>query len=306
MEEKMRILNLLKDGKITADEAARLLDAVDQKAENKEHREHQIRFKKHFMPGIEVIPETISKTIATAMEKLHENMSKLKEQEKQLKENIIIRMECEDKKYPAKSNVTLKTVSGAVEIEGGDYSEISLDCCGMSKAEEQDNKLVCNSISENIDLKTPEKTNLSISTVSGDIDIKNITGTIDCESVSGDLQLDNIIGKIIFKSASGDIEAHEFKGSVEIKGASSDIEIDYLELDDSNIDTKSGDISITLPKKTDAIIEMYSDKGDIILDDLHNFEELDKKEGYLKIGLGKQSTTVLIKTKSGDIELKSA
>jgi polyhydroxyalkanoate synthesis regulator phasin len=70
MEEKMRILNLLKEGKITTDEAARLLDAVDQKSEDKEHREHHIRFKKHFMPGIEVMPETITKAMATAMAKL--------------------------------------------------------------------------------------------------------------------------------------------------------------------------------------------------------------------------------------------
>jgi DUF4097 and DUF4098 domain-containing protein YvlB len=305
MEEKMRILNLLKDGKITAEEAARLLDAVDQKSEEKAEREHHIRFKKHFIPGIEVLPETITKAMATAMSKLQENIAKLKEQEKKMKENIIMVTECEDKKYPAKSNVTVHTVSGDVEIEGGSYSEISLDCGGMRKDEERDDELVCSSVSEAIGLTTPEKINLSISTVSGDIDITNITGTIDCESVSGDLQLDNIIGKIIFKSASGDIEAHEFKGSVETKGASSDIEIDYLELDDSNIDTKSGDISITLPKKTDAIIEMYSDKGDIIIDDLHNFEELDKKEGYLKIGLGKQTKTVLLKTKSGDIEVNS-
>lgn len=306
MEEKMRILNLLKDGKITAEEAARLLDAVDQKTEDKEHREHQIRFKKHFMPGIDVMPDAIGKAVSTAMSKLQETMSKLAEQEKKMKENIIIKMECEDKKYPAKSNVTVHTVSGDVEIEGGMDTEISLNCCGMSKDEERDDELVCSSVSEDIELKTPEKINLSISTVSGDINIKNITGTIDCQSVSGDLQLDDINGKITFKSASGDIEAHEFKGGVEIKGASSDIEINYIELDDSNIETKSGDISITLPKKTDAIIEMYSDKGDINLDDLADYEELDKKEGYLKIGLGKQTKTALLKTKSGDIEVKSA
>jgi DUF4097 and DUF4098 domain-containing protein YvlB len=305
MEEKMRILNLLKEGKITTDEAARLLDAVDQKAEEKEHREHHIRFKKHFIPGIETMPEQISKAMATAMAKLQENLSRLKEQEKTLKENIILKMECADKKYPAKSNATIRTVSGDIAVEGGDNAEIKIDCCGMSKSEEQDDELVCSSVSEDIEMQTPEKINLSISSVSGDIDIKNISGAIDCESVSGDLQLDNINGKIIFKSASGDININDLKGGVDIKSASSDIDVRYEELADSKIETKSGDVFIGIPEKSDVILEMHSEKGDIDLHNLDDYKKLEKAEGYLKIGLGKQNNTVFVKTKTGDIEVKS-
>jgi DUF4097 and DUF4098 domain-containing protein YvlB len=213
-------------------------------------------------------------------------------------------MECEDKKYPAKPAVVLRTVSGDIDVEGGDYSEISLSCCGMSKNEERDEELVCSSVSEDIEIKTPEKINLSISSVSGDIEIDNIVGNIDCESVSGDLALNTINGKITFKSASGDIEVNELKGSAEIKGVSSDIEINYLELDDSKIETKSGDISIILPKKSDVVLELYSEDGDINVSGIKDYEELDKGEGYLKIGIGKQSKLITTKTKSGDIEVK--
>jgi len=305
MEEKMRILNLLKEGKITTDEAARLLDAVDKKSENEEHRAHQIRFKKHFMPvmpGIEVLPETVANAISNAMSKLETTFA---DKEKRFKTVIHDDTECCNKQFSAKSSITIRTVSGDVDIKGGDQSEINLECCGMMKNDERDKELLVSSVSEDIDIKTPEKINLSISAVSGDIDIENIIGNIECESVSGDLEATSITGKITFKSASGDIEINKLEGGVEVKGASSDIEIEYTEPDDSKIETKSGDVSITLPEKTNAILELYSEDGEINVDKIDKYEELDKSDGYLKIGIGKKTKTITVKTKSGDIEIKT-
>jgi len=305
MEEKMRILSLLKDGKITTEEASSLLDALDKKTEDKESPGHHLRFKTRFMPGMELIPERIAETISNAMSKLEQNKSKLEEARKKMEEAFGQDMDMCEKKFAAKENIAVRTVSGDVEIEGVKSNEIALDaCCGLQKIEDKENELVLSMISDDIELKVPFKTNISISSVSGDIECTEVTGDLDIQTASGDIELGKTSGKVELKSASGDIDVKNHSGAVDLKTASGDIEVEFSEIEDSTIETKSGDISINVPKKIDAIIELVSEDGEIKLSVDKSYEELEKKSGYLKIGLGNKTKKLYCETRSGDIELK--
>jgi len=305
MDEKMRILNLLKEGKITTEEASSLLDALDKKAEEKDSPGQHFRFKTRFMPGMELIPERIAETISNAVSKLELNKSKLEEARKKMEEAFGQDMDMCEKKFTAKENIAIRTVSGDIEIEGVKSNEIVLDaCCGLQKIEDKENELILSMISNDIELKVPFKTNISISSVSGDIECADVTGNLEVQTASGNIELEKISGKIEVKSASGDIEVKNHSGAVDVKTASGDIEVEFDEFADSAIETKSGDVSVVLPKKIDAIIELFSEDGEIELSIDKSYEEIEKKNGYLKIGLGNKSKKLSCQTRSGDIELK--
>lgn len=295
MEERMRILNLIKEGKISAEEGLKLLDAIEQKSEEKKHKEfvfHMPHFPKDAFAGFGKFPEMVTKivndTCSAAVDKVMGESGEISE-----------------RRFPAKEHVVIRAVSGDIDIEGVQSNEIVLDaCCGLQKIEAKDNELLLSMISNDIDLKVPTKTNISISSVSGDINCKEITGNLEIQTVSGDLELEKITGKVEIKSASGDIEAKEFSGAIDIKTASGDIEVKFSELEDSAIETKSGDISIVLPKKIDAVVEMFSEEGEVKISIDGSYEELRKKNGYLKIGLGDKTKKLYCHTKKGDIEIK--
>jgi DUF4097 and DUF4098 domain-containing protein YvlB len=295
MEEKMRILNLLKEGKITTEEASSLLDALEQKSEEKRHKEfvfHMPHIPKAAFAGFGKFPEMVTKIVtdscSAAVDKAMGESGEVSE-----------------RRFAAKENVVIRAVSGDIDIEGVKSSEITLDaCCGLQKIEDKANELILNMISNDIDLKVPFKTNIRISSVSGDIECTEITGDLEVQTASGDLELEKIIGKVEIKSASGDIDVKEFSGAIDVKTASGDIEVEFSEFEDSSIETKSGDVSIVLPKKIDAIIELLSEDGEIEVSIDKSYEELEKKSGYLKIGLGNKTKKLYCHTKSGDIELK--
>jgi DUF4097 and DUF4098 domain-containing protein YvlB len=295
MYEKMRILNLLKEGKITTEEASSLLDALEQKTEEKRHKEfvfHMPHIPKAAFAGFSKFPEMVTKIVtdscSAAVDKAMGESGEISE-----------------RRFSAKENVVIRAVSGDIDIEGVKSNEIELDaCCGLQKIEDKENELILNMISNDIELKVPFKTNIRISSVSGDVECAEITGNLEVQTASGDLDLEKISGKVEIKSASGDIEANEFSGAIDVKTASGDIEVKFSEFEDSVIETKSGDVSIVLPKKIDVVIELFSEDGEIEISIDKSYEELEKRSGYLKIGLGNKTKKLYCHTKSGDIELK--
>jgi len=301
MEERMRILNMLKEGKINSEDAARLLDALEEKQKESKHRHFIFQrpfgsaigsgFQKHLMRDLENIPEIVSKAVSDCCSVAVDKVMETDEQTEQ--------------KFPLKDTIAIRSVSGDIEIEGDEkHNEIVLECCGgIQKNEELEKELIFNTLSSDLVVKTPVKVNVKAATVSGDVEIKNINGEIKCESVSGDCQAKNIAGKLSVKAVSGDIEIKEMAGDTNIKTASGDIDVALVEFNDVNIESKSGDITIGLSDKTDAILELESEEGEIEISIKSKYEKIEEKQGYVKIGLGNKSHTLYAKTYSGDIKI---
>ncbi len=255
MNEKLRILKLLEDGKINADEAARLLEAVNQ-SEAKER-------KGHFWSHIETIPHMVSSAIASSFKDMHSD------------EHIEI---------PKKQKITVKGISGDIEIMGADTDRIGIDKDGFAKISEDDDELEIKAISGNITITAPTNTDFTMKGVSGDLNMADLKGRIEIKSVSG-----NIIGKHLSGSMVGNF-------------VSGDAELDYKEVDEINITSQTGDLILKLDENIEAEVLLITENGDI--DCEFALKDERKSENSLKGIINNPKAKIEIKTEHGDIVIK--
>ena len=118
-----------------------------------------------------------------------------------------------------------------------------------------------------LDITTPNASNIQADTGSGTVDLSGVTGQITAESGSGDIHVDNISGQITLTTGSGGIEANhtalkeqsQFKtgsGSIQFEG-SIDPQGNY------GFETGSGSIDVTLPSNSTFHLEPSTGSGSV-------------------------------------------
>ena len=200
MNERLRILKLLEEGKIKAEEAERLLQALN---------EGEGRRKGHhgwgFLSSMESIPDIIGASMAGSF---HNASGK------------------EKMKFPRKKKIVFRGLSGDIEIQGEDTEEIYVEKDGMAKINEDGNTLVIKAVSGDLRIETPRETDIELKGISGDLDLQDIKGLIAISSVSGDIQGEGLSGSFQGDFVSGDIELeYDAVERIEIKSKSGDIKI---------------------------------------------------------------------------------
>jgi len=203
LNERLRILKLLEDGKINADEAARLLEALSQ-SETKHTKGHH-----RMWNGIEAIPEVIAAAVATSFKHAKE------------KESL---------HFPKKKRIEFRGISGELIIEGSGQAAIEIEKDGFAKIKEKDNSLEIKALSGKINISTPATTDLLIKGISGDLNISHIIGMIEIESVSGDIRGERLSGSFIGGFVSGDVNiGYKKVDKINIRSKTGDI---LLKLDE--------------------------------------------------------------------------
>lgn len=218
-EETMKILKMLEEGKIKADEAAKLIEAVG-------HRRH---FVTAFSPP-DKIGETVSEKVREAMHSVHDVLGDVGTKIKQ----VVVGESQIDAE--AKSRIVIKILSGDVSIEPSDGKTIEAEG-GLMKKEETDDELILKSLSGDIKLRLPKIDKVSINVLSGDISGKIKAKDLKAKTLSGDIYLHLAeIENGEFKSKSGDIAL-----ALPVKGTNLSIEAEV----------KTGDIDCDLPLKNE-------------------------------------------------------
>ncbi len=286
-EERARILKMLEDGKITAEDAAKLIEALGKGDRTKELLFHVPKFGKRHHKEFDMIPDVVSRTVRRAVET-----------------GIGERMHIRTQKFSAKEEIAVRAVSSDIKIEGWDKDEILLESHGLGKVNEEEKQLHIKTLSGDMKLNLPMKTKLGLSTVSGDIKLEKLQTEVDIHSVSGDIEIDNFEGKMAIKTVSGDVTGKDLTGNIWTKSQSGDIDLEFVASDQCEFETASGDILIALPKDANLVLELYTDEGEINLDIPKPYEEMEKEEGFLKIGLGDKKGKFVCRTDSGDIEIR--
>ena len=98
------------------------------------------------------------------------------------------------------------------------------------------------------------QTNMHISNQLGDLDLKNIRGSIKADTDNGNISINNYYGNLIVHTNSGDIFLDDIVGSTDISSNLGNIEC-QLKYESSfknsyhSIETLEGDINLTIPKK---------------------------------------------------------
>ncbi len=253
MNETLKILKLLEQGKINAEEAERLLNALNMNYQSR-------RKKRQVWNMMGFIPEMISTTIAdtfkyTRSEHTHQ--------------------------FPEKKKIVLRTISGDIKINGTDTKSIEVNGGIFARINERDEKLEIKAITGDIKIITPKKIDLEIKGVSGDIEISNINGKINLATISGDIEARKLRGSLNGELVSGDIILeYEEVGNLRIQNKNGDILL-YLNNKSEaslNLYTENGTISCEFSLKDEvktaqtlkgiinkpgATIELKSENGNI-------------------------------------------
>jgi DUF4097 and DUF4098 domain-containing protein YvlB len=195
VNERLQILKLLQEGKINAEEAERLLEAIS-KSGTQETR-HKI------WSSLEGLPKVISAALGNSFSQSAEE---------------------EFHKYPGKRKIVFKGISGNLTIDGSDTERIDIQKDGFANIKELDDSISVKALSGNVKITAPRKIDLAVAGISGDIELSNINGNIDIESVSGDILGKNLAGSLSGEIVSGDIDLdYENVEKIKIKSKSGNI-----------------------------------------------------------------------------------
>lgn len=158
-----------------------------------------------------------------------------------------------------------------------------------------------------LEIRLPElyKESLTLKTVSGDFDIRNIAlDFLKVNTVSGDIDANEIhTNGAVIKTTSGDVEIAEITGDAKIVSVSGDLDVNVKELNGS-IEGKSvsGDLKFSLPSDAQFALNMKSVSGD--LDCAFEVEGLKvSKKSNIEANVGVSDNLIHLITTAGDIEL---
>jgi DUF4097 and DUF4098 domain-containing protein YvlB len=200
------------------------------------------------------------------------------------------------------------------------------------------------SINVSVDYKiwVPEQAAVEVKSISGDVKVAPIGGKAKIDSVSGnvglrgaagaevklvsgDLEMENVAGDAFIKAVSGDIDVTRVKGSIEADAVSGDIKLlDVSEAQTVDIKTVSGNVTYTGELKAGGRYELKTHSGDVRMTipagssfdlEANTFSgDIESDFEITVVGkisprdirgtVGKGGTTLILKSFSGNVDLK--
>ncbi len=255
MNERMRILKLLEQGKINAEEAERLLEAVSESSSG--------RRRGFFGQGFEFISEVIPGLFETSFRNYGTP---------------------EKSEFAGKNKIELKGISGNITLTGTENSKIVLEKDGFAKTYDEGDMLGIKLLSGDIKINCP----------------KNIL--INIRAISADLFLDNFSGNIEIHSVSGDVAGTKMRGSFNGEFISGNVNLEYEDVQNILIKSRSGDITLKIDENIESEIEVSNVHGDIQC--TLPLKDVTKRHNYLKGILNNPKARIEIMNNHGDVILE--
>ncbi len=292
-DERARILKLLEDGKITADQAARLIEALSSRRHEPEFELPVVPPRVHrrlAMKELDRIPDMVAHAVSKAVQSSLETGDERRVQ------------------FSGKRVLVVRNVSGDVEVEGQTGNATSLSYTGgMAKVREGDDSVDFRSVSSDVDARVPVRSDCEVTTVSGDVEIVRTDGKVWVKSVSGDVEIAEHAGQTEVATVSGDVELAGVQGELMIETRSGDVEVEAAGPVRGLVATKSGDISLALRSDEDAVLEAKADEdGAVVLDLAAPHEVLEQRDNYAKVKFGAGSASIALRTRTGEITVRSS
>lgn len=295
-EERSRILKMLEDGRITADQAARLIEALGSGRPERPGfppdpprppRPPRVRVK---MSELDRIPDIVAGAVSSAMRSGLGGQGEVNEE------------------FPGKTSLFLKSVSGDVKLSAWDGDGIKLSSTGgFVKVREREDKVMVRSISGDFTVRTPAGARVEVVSVSGDVEVCGGSGSFTLKSVSGDVELADFNGTVTAEVVSGDLDLLRVGGELAVESKSGDIVCRPGGPVEGSLATKSGDITLRLEPNADLVLDMEcEEEGEIVVGPGIEFEKLEEEEHRLKVRLGAGSRELKVRTRDGEIKVDEA
>ncbi len=282
MEEKERILKLLEDGKINAEEATKLLEALGE----------PFRFT-HRGPGAD-FGERIARKVELSLKGLPD----------MIESSIWFAGSGKEKEleFDPKERLVIKAVSGDVTIKGDDERKIRIKLCNGHKVSETENELALKTMSGDIDLRVNSSQKIELKAAAGDVSASNLDAELTLRCGGGDLELENIAGKLSVAVGGGDVEGRNISAELNIRVGGGDIDLDLSACPGGRIELGGGDITLAIPERADVELIVHKPKrGDISSD--FDFETPEDVEEF-NFTIGKPKAKLYVRTKHGDITIR--
>jgi DUF4097 and DUF4098 domain-containing protein YvlB len=290
-EERTRVLKLLEEGKITADEAARLIEALgtggpDEKRERRpRHRTHRT-----FLRELDRIPDIVGDAVSSAFT------------------GAFGRKPEGERHFPGKKALFVRSVSGDMCIRSWDEDKMVLEGSeGFVRTREQGDRLMLRSISGDLTVKVPTESRVELVSVSGDLNARGLTGEFKIKSVSGDVALEDFTGEATLGSVSGDLTLRMVSGELTVDSKSGDILLEPSADISGTVATRSGDICLLLRPGLNLTAEVEcEEEGEVQLDLGFDHEVLEQSEHSVRFKIGDGSRRLVVRTHRGDIRVTKA
>ena len=291
-EERTRILKLLEDGKITAQEAGKLLLALkSQPRVDMGSDELRMRMRKLGVREMRGMPEIVSGAIHEAV---HDGLTAAVRKQ---------RFE-----FESRGTLMVRNVSGDTTIEGWDKSTVFFDRDegGLWKATEREGMIMAKVLSGDLRVKVPYVTQMTVNSVSGDIVVKGTSGRLEVKAVSGDVELVRVRGNLEVSTTSGDIRTRDVGGKCHIISVSGDIDLGFAGALNGLVETRSGDIKVWVPSDANLLLE-----AEVVIDGETSsevtapHETLQDESRHLKLGFGARENRLWVRCRNGDIRVGS-
>jgi DUF4097 and DUF4098 domain-containing protein YvlB len=212
LNEQMRILKMLEDGKINADEAARLLEAVTSPLPHGARR-HRI------INSFEHIPEMIAAKINGSFKHAGARATET---------------------FPGKERIIFKGISGDLTVHGKPVENIEVTRDGFVKIAAETHALVMKGLGGDIAINAPHKTDVTIKGVSGNIVVEDIDGCLKVKSVSGDIDTKDLTGAFHGAIVSGNVHLdYKDLSTIEIAAKASDIVLSMDEKTEASVEIET-------------------------------------------------------------------
>jgi len=252
-EEKLRIVQMVGEGKITAEEAEKLLSAME--ASDPAARENT-----QPAPDREVPPHSEAGSSTTSGETDEDAQSR---------------------SFPAAGirRVRVSFKSGDITVRGADTGEITAVFDGSAPTCEVSGDTLeiksggnafgffgmGNLRSCNATITLPRDMKIELKSANGDISAEDINADTAVSAVNGDISLRKVSGRLKLSTVNGDLDGEVDSSDARITTVNGDISLRWQNAPQSGrvgASSVSGDIDLAFPAATQASVKMNSVRGD--------------------------------------------
>ncbi len=293
-DERARILKLLEDGRINAEQAARLIEALGT-------RRHGFDFgasappadsyfrRRHALKELDRIPDLVARAVGKAVQSGFESGER--------------RMVS----FTNKKSVLLRSVSGDVEVAGTATDTVNIEYTGgVAHVKEKGDSVDFRPVSGDVSAQVPERCDVEVTTVSGDFGLQRVDGSIRVKTVSGEVVIAGHHGTAKIVTVSGDVDLDGVAGELKVESRSGDIAVVADGQIEGLLATKTGDIEVSLRPDADIVVDADADEdGELKLQFDVPHEILEQRGNRVSVKLGAGSRCLVVRTCGGEITVRN-
>ncbi|HKW44974.1 MAG TPA: M56 family metallopeptidase [Candidatus Eremiobacteraceae bacterium] len=222
----------------------------------------------------------------------------------------------------ATGTVRIENVHGNIEVIGWDRASGEVDAAVQGdpnairvsgKFEGGDLRVSSTQIDQKADVAVnyvvhvPTRVHVIVTTVTGNIIVRGITGAVDATSTEGDVDVNGTHGPVSASTTSGNVRATGLRGDSTLTSVSGDVHVEFDELDGGQAvraESTAGAVTIVVPANSSAQITAQTVSGEIHSCDGRQ-ANTDTGGASMVRTTGSGSAKVDLRAVSGDITITS-